>query len=393
MELFMKKKNLLKACLACATCAGMVVSSGCGVTTNNNNKAEASVLGRLPTRLVADAVMEYMQSPNDLVISQLQAMLGYTRSDRFDMGKAVQFAFTFQTDSSVFIKSSSINISEKADLSDAVSYSISPRLGQIDVYNLKTGTKYYYQVSSRLSDNTWLRSSVYEFTTADGPRFMYVDGASNVRDIGGWNSTLGGKIKQGVLYRGSEIDGKKNKNIEGFCVTAEGIETMLSVMGIQSDFDLRNPYELGIDPNSSGILGNQVQRTFLPSGYYEQILNAPDTLKTVFTAFANPDAYPVYLHCTHGVDRAGTISLILEALLGVDKADLIRDYELSNFFYPEDKVDRNYDKNGGDILTLISKLESDYDGATLADKTADMLQKAGVTQAQIDTIRSIFIAK
>ena len=104
-------------------------------------------------------------------------------------------------------------------------------------------------------------------------------------------------------------------------------------------------------------------------------------------------AYPAYLHCTHGVDRAGTISLILEALLGVDKADLIRDYELSNFFYPEDKVDRNYDRNGGDIMTLISKLESDYDGATLADKTADMLQKAGVTQAQIDTIRSIFIAK
>ena len=44
-------------------------------------------------------------------------------------------------------------------------------------------------------------------------------------------------------------------------------------------------------------------------------------------------------------------------------------------------------------MTLISKLETDYEGATLADKTADMLQKAGVTQAQIDTIRSIFIAK
>ena len=389
----MKKKDLLNACLACTTCAGIVISGGCGAITNNNNKAEASVLGQFPVRLVADAVWEYMQSPDDMAISELQASLGYTRQDRFDMGKAVQFAFTFQTENDVFIKSSSINISEKADLSNAVSYPVSARLGQVDVYNLKTGTKYYYQISARLSNNSWLRSSVYEFTTADGPRFMYVDGASNVRDIGGWNSTLGGKIKQGVLYRGSEIDGKKNKNVEGFCVTDTGIETMLTTMGIQSDFDLRNPYELGINPNDFGILGSNVQRTFLPSGYYEQILNAPETLKTVFTAFANPDAYPAYLHCTHGVDRAGTISLILEALLGVDKADLIRDYELSNFFYPEDKVDRNYDRNGGDIMTLISKLETDYEGATLADKTADMLQKAGVTQAQIDTIRSIFIEK
>ena len=73
----------------------------------------------------------------------------------------------------------------------------------------------------------------------------------------------------------------------------------------------------------------------------------------------------------------------------VEKADLIRDYELSNYFYTH--VDRYYAENGGDILNLISKLENDYEGATLADKTATMLMQAGVTAEQISTIRSIFL--
>ena len=388
----MDKKKLKTACISCALCSTILATGGACSDAKNSNTADVSVLNAQPVHLVADAVWEYMQSPDDLAITELQAKLGYTRADRLDIGKPVEIAFSAKLEEENFIKSASIKVSENANLANAVSYPVNPQAEQVRVYNLKTGTKYYYQLNFRLSNNTWLRANG-NFTTAESPRFMAVDGASNVRDIGGWNSTLGGKIKQGILYRGSEIDGKKNTGIDGFCLTATGIETMLSVMRIRSDFDLRNPSSLGINPNSAGILGEEVQRTFLPSGYYEQILAQPETLKTVFTAFADPDAYPVYLHCTHGVDRAGTIALILEALLGVDKSDLIRDYELSNFFYPDDKVDRYYDRNGGDILTLISMLESDYEGATLADKTADMLQKAGVTETQISTIRSIFIEK
>ena len=380
----MKKTHLLKTGFCLMACASLSLGSACG-------GAKTSVLNAQPVHLVADAVWEYMQSPDDLAITELQAKLGYTRADRLDMGKPVEIAFSDDLAKDDSILSAFIRVSENSNMSNGVSYSIDPKVNKIRVYNLKTGTRYYYElVFNRTNQKVCLAGN---FTTAESPRFMAVDGASNVRDIGGWNSTLGGKIKQGVLYRGSEIDGKKNTGIDGFCLTETGIETMLSVMRIRSDFDLRNPSSLGINPNSAGILGEEVQRTFLPSGYYEQILAQPETLKTVFTAFADPDAYPVYLHCTHGVDRAGTIALVLEALLGVDKSDLIRDYELSNFFYPDDKVDRYYDRNGGDILTLISMLESDYEGATLADKTADMLQKAGVTETQISTIRSIFIEK
>ena len=384
----MDKKRILKNGLSFLMCASMLFGSGCGTAKKASGTAFSSLASEQPVRLVANAVWTYMQTDGDVPITELQSTLGYTRSNRFDMGEPVRISFSWETNEGVSVKSASIDVSESAKFTDALSYPVDLREDYASVYNLKTGTKYYYRLNLRLSDNTWARSTG-EFETAETPRFMYVTGASNVRDIGGWNSTLGGKLKQGMLYRGSEIDGKKNTNISGFCIDEAGKETMLSVMGIKSDFDLRNPSELGLNPNSAGILGESVTRTFLPSAYYEQILSQPETLKTAFTAFANPDAYPVYLHCTHGVDRAGTMTLVLEALLGVEKADLIRDYELSNYFY--EQVDRFYDQNGGDILTLISMLEENYAGETLADKTADMLLKAGVTQTQIDTIRSIFI--
>jgi hypothetical protein len=89
------------------------------------------------------------------------------------------------------------------------------------------------------------------------------------------------------------------------------------------------------------------------------------------------------------VDRAGSTTLILESLLGVAEADLIRDYELSAFYYNYTHVNRNTE-NGGNILKLIEKLK-EYEGETLADKTAAFLLSIGVTQTEIDSIRNIFL--
>lgn len=379
------KNNVLALGLTFALGAGMVFG-GCGA--KKVNATITADISAQPIPIVAEQVLAYMQAENDVPITALQQELGYSRSHRLDLGVPVTMNYTFEAENNEDFTHGYVDVFEKGSKTRYVRANIDPYLDDISIYNLKADTEYDFTISVTLTSGQKV-SSNGSFSTAKSPRFMFVDGASNVRDIGGWASSLGGKIKQGVLYRGSEIDGRKNVGIAGFTVSELGISTMLSVMKIKSDFDLRDYASLGINPNSAGILGEGVKRTFLPSAYYEQILQNPNVLKTVFTAFADESAYPIYLHCTHGVDRAGTISLVLEALLGVEKADLIRDYELSNYFYTH--VDRYYAENGGDILTLISKLENDYEGATLADKTATMLIQAGITAEQISTIRSIFL--
>ena len=41
-------------------------------------------------------------------------------------------------------------------------------------------------------------------------------------------------------------------------------------------------------------------------------------------AIADENRYPVYIHCTGGADRTGTLAFLINALLGVGEDDLIR---------------------------------------------------------------------
>ena len=68
------------------------------------------------------------------------------------------------------------------------------------VYNLKIATTYYWSVSA--GD---VVSDVSSFSTADcQPRNIYCDGVTNMRDLGGWKTTDGKRVKQGLLYRSGQ---------------------------------------------------------------------------------------------------------------------------------------------------------------------------------------------
>ncbi|MBO5889760.1 MAG: hypothetical protein J6Q58_06455, partial [Clostridia bacterium] len=84
--------------------------------------------------------------------------------------------------------------------------------------NLKVGQKYYWRVNN---------SEVFSFKTANNLfRFIKIDGALNVRDVGGIN------IKQGLLYRGSEIN-------DEYKITQEGKRVWTEQLKIKSELNVR----------------------------------------------------------------------------------------------------------------------------------------------------------
>ena len=96
-----------------------------------------------------------------------------------------------------------------------------------EVYNLKISTAYYWCVQKN-----GRRSSVFSFITAsDLPRFIKIDGVSNVRDMGGYPLSSGAKIRQGLVYRGSEFENAMH-------ITDEGVDDILRLK-IKTDLDLR----------------------------------------------------------------------------------------------------------------------------------------------------------
>lgn len=335
-----------------------------------------------PVYLVHDAVLEYLQANEEELVT------GYLVSGiRTDKGQPVTLSYNVEdTEKEIDFAYAEVSLTE--DFNSVVC--IEPfdwGENKVDIYNLQTDTQYYFRIVAQEADGSEL-SARGSFKTAASPRFIALDGACNVRDIGGWKTESGKTVKQGLLYRGSEIDGGKNAGHPDFCLTEKGIE-QLRALGIKTDLDLRSE---SVKASEYSILGADVTRNFYDAAQYEAVTYKESAAKTraIFSTLANPDAYPVYLHCTHGVDRAGSTSFLLSALLGVSKADLIRDYELSAFYHNYKHVHRNF-TNAGTIVGLASVIEVKYEGETFAEKVEKFFLSIGVTQAEIDSIRNIFL--
>ena len=365
----MSKKKLIKTLTALSLClCSVTATSACELPFLPNNNAETSSTMKsdititvpeftAPVSLIHDEVALYMQADaSELVTPYLPA-----DNTRCDQGQPVTFQYRTEQTGNASMKKARIEFSFTEDFKNIEHVEHFTSVAHdLKVYNLQTGKQYYFLLTVTF-DNGTVATTTGSLETAASPRFIRLNGASNVRDIGGWKTEDGKTVKQGLLYRGGEIDGGKNTGHADFCLTTKGIQ-QLRALGIKTDFDLRS------ESNKVGeysILGEDISRTFYNAEQYESItlpMNAEKERK-IFSDLAKPESYPIYLHCTHGVDRAGSTSLILEALLGVSKEDLIRDYELSAFYYNYKHVNREYDQNGGSVLGLIAALE-EYDGET-----------------------------
>ncbi|MBO7762230.1 MAG: tyrosine-protein phosphatase, partial [Clostridia bacterium] len=237
------------------------------------------------------------------------------------------------------------------------------------IANLKDNTTYYYRVTVYAAGGADVVTG--HFKTSDTPRFLNVEGIANVRDIGNWRTESGVRIKQGLLIRGTELDGAVE---DGYHLTNAGLSDMLNVFGIRLDMDLRA--EL---PAAKDALGARVEHRYYTMCAYSEIFTeeGKDKVRSVFSDLADPDNYPIYLHCTYGCDRTGTVCYLLEALLGVSRGDCLRDYGLSNLSIAS-------------ILAVENGLKA-YPGSTLKEQTESYLLSCGVTEYQIASIRDIFL--
>ena len=240
--------------------------------------------------------------------------------------------------------------------------------------HLYANTTYYYRVTAYTTGG--LASVSGQFVTSDTPRFLTIDGAYNVRDIGNWRTDSGRRIKQALLYRGTEIDGAVEAH---YHITNDGLYDMLNVLGIRYDMDLRNEADT---PFGSDALGSRVEHKYYNSPMYAGIFSDEGkiAIKTIFTDLANKNNYPMYLHCTYGCDRTGTVCYLLEALLGVSEGDCLRDYGLSNMPI-------------SNILAVKDQLDQNYGASTLKEQVELYLLDCGVSLTQINTIREIFLGE
>ena len=210
---------------------------------------------------------------------------------------------------------------------------------EVTVRNLFVNTEYYWKV---VTDDE--ESDVETFTTGDYPRWILTRsltgeedgrGIYNVRDNGGYMTSSGKRVKQGLVYRGGEITTMTSM---GHYNTITNVakkafrEDMGMVGGIE--LDLRGTSDISDGYRACGFAENgDIDYVMHAIKSYEQTFTQTRSeVKPIFEEIlANADEKPVYYHCFGGADRTGTIGFLLNGLLGVSYTDLVIDFELTSY--------------------------------------------------------------
>lgn len=280
-----------------------------------------------------------------------------------------------------------IEYSVNEDFSEAITTEVASTETKLEVYNLLKATTYYLRISALCGEDV-LDCAETTFTTTDlGPRVMNIGGIYNVRDLGGYLTADGTRTKQGLIFRGGALSKSTDKAYTYVALNEDGKKYMSETLKIQTDFDLRSTAEnLGL--TQSPIPNATLE--YYGIGGYLSAFSDKNGYRKVFSALADEAKYPIYIHCTGGADRTGTVCFLVNALLGVNETVLIQDYEFTSFsIYGT----RNSKESTYDFARFVEKLKTDYEGTTLAEKTENCLLSIGVTENEIYNIKAIMLGK
>lgn len=179
----------------------------------------------------------------------------------------------------------------------------------------------------------------------------------NLRDIGGWRAD-DGVVVTGQFFRStalSQLDDADKSTLESYGIrTVYDLRTAAERAGapdetldgateiaidVLADASLAIPANLGTilsDPSVVAKVRDELgdgKAATLIAGSYRDIVGLPSALasyRRLFLGLAGEDTGPALMHCTTGKDRTGWGAAAFLSLMGVPRADVFRDYLLTN---------------------------------------------------------------
>ena len=259
------------------------------------------------------------------------------------------------------------------------------------VTNLELDRGYRWTVRRIDSDESVSAS----FTTEPiAPRFLRAEGVSNFRDLGGWMTGSGKRVRENMIFRSAGLrssskskGGLFSRKIElgDQRVTTNGIATLRNDFGIRTDLELRTPQETA--GMTDTLLGTNVAWKCISFAAYDlvdNVVRGREPFAKIFEIFTKEKNYPVLMHCSGGRDRTGTLAFLLNGLLGVEEDDLCRDWEASVF------SDAGMRFSSDRIVRLLDYLKT-MPGSTLQERIEAYVKGCGVTDAEIAAFRAIML--
>ena len=280
--------------------------------------------------------------------------------------------------------------------------SVTPADGQGEVFTLTNRTDAYltnlelgktYRWTVRAAGTLDEVSATFS-TEEVPPRLLRAGGVSNFRDLGGWRTADGRRVRENMIFRSAGLR-SSSKSTGSFLrrtvvlgdrrVTADGIAALRDDFGIRTDLELRTPQETA--GMTGTLLGTNVNWRCISFAAYDFIDNSVrgrEPFAKIFEIFTKKENYPVLMHCSGGRDRTGTLAFLLNGLLGVGEDDLCRDWETSVF------SDQGMKFRSDSIQRLLDYLKM-MPGETFQARVESYARGCGISDAEISAFRSIML--
>lgn len=285
-----------------------------------------------------------------------------------------------------------VYLSKEADLKGAKIYDVTNSTS-LTINNLYSATTYYWKVTSL--DNKY-ESDIASFITEDYTRMLSTENILNVRDIGGYMTSSGKRVKQGIIFRGAEVvketyaDNGSNHHQN---VSENALKVFNEEMNIGVEIDFRGESESNYATTSD--IGENVEYDRQSIGAYASFnrdsASSIAKFKDIFTKLSNANEKHVYFHCWGGADRTGTIGFLINGLLGVSYTDLIIDYELTSFS-KNLRTRENMNNNVAYFENLVNELNSKYcdNGQKTISEGVELylINKLGFSKQEVEQIKT-----
>ncbi len=367
-------------------------------SSSSNNSETNSSLDSKPATDKDQNTVEQVDLRDDIIKAYLSAK---NATQQFQILN--EYSNTFHDSQNVTLSWNSdgssqytVLISENADFSNP--YIIEVSQNNVNPGVLVPGKTYYWRVTGKKSPSAIAGGKI---AVNNRPvRFVDIEGVGNVRDLGGWTTESGKTVAYGKLYRGRQLNN----------ITTQGISA-LKYLGMKTEIDIRSE-----NNNPSATDGTGLNYKFFnTTSQYDKILNddhrerVTTNFKAIFALLADENNYPMYIHCTAGADRTGTLAFLVNGYLGVSYEDLTRDFELTSFsasgkrwrgagnggtFAENDTVMQNDNKNYVAWGELYNRMMSEYgtgDGKLSSAIENYLVNYIGVPKSQLESIKSIML--
>ena len=240
-------------------------------------------------------------------------------------------------------------------------------------------------------------------------------GVVNFRDLGGYETADGYRLKWGQVFRSGHL-----------ARVTEEDKRLIKRMGIKVICDFRTPAEMETQPDWLAEDGSMtylhypivhgefdpvaamesmqkgdiswLTEEFMIKRYIQKIDNFPEVWGEILKKLVDPDNRPLVFHCTAGKDRAGACAALILLALGVPEDTVIYDHGLSNDYIADalEKINERIRQMGIDpekvapyftaprnaIVAFVDHIYKSYGSAS-----AYLVNRAGVSKKTLELLK------